>query len=121
MKSFLIKDGDICFDSDKKIRMTDGKDEEAQAVERLLTTNVTEWFLNALHGLEYDKIRGKQISVESIQMAILKACAQEKRVREVISIDISRNNQRRTVDITVVCQMVSGSTVTWSKGGVYYA
>lgn len=111
MKTFKITDGDFSFGSNKKIVMTDGSDEEAQALERCFTTNAGEWFLNAVHGLEYPKIRGKGITDEAIQMAVIKAAVQDTRVKEVISIDIDRNEAKRTVSIIFQCRLVSGATV----------
>lgn len=110
MKTFLIADGDIVINSDQKIEMVDGDAEVAQALERCFTTNTGEWFLNAGHGLEYPKIRGKGVSDEAIQMAVIKAAVQDKRVKEVISIDIERNEPGRAVRILLHCKLDSGVT-----------
>ncbi len=112
MKSFKISDGDFNFNSDKKIVMTEGDDEVGQALERCFTTDAGEWFLNGGHGLEYPKIRGKGVTDEAVQMAVIKAAVQDGRVSEVISIDISRDAVRRTVDIKFTCKLVSGGEVS---------
>ena len=112
MKTFKIVDGDFLLDADQTIVMTDGDEEIAQAIERCFTTNAGEWFLNALHGLEYDKIRGKGVTNEAIQMAVIKAATQDERVREVIHVDIARNANSRAVSIQFRCKLISGAEVT---------
>lgn len=114
MKTFKIIEGDIAFDSDKKIIMTTNDGEVAQALERCFTTNAGEWFLNALHGLEYPEIQGKGITDEAIQIAVIKAAAQDNRVKEVTGIDIERDEARRTVGIRFYCLLASGASKTVS-------
>lgn len=112
MKTFKIIDGDIAFDSNGTIVMTDGADEEAQALERCFTTNVSEWFLNATHGLEYNRVRGKNISDGSIRAAVIKAAVQDARVKEVIGIDIEREKAKRNIIIRFHCILSSGTQRT---------
>lgn len=111
MRTFKIVNDDISFDDTGNIEMVEGKDAETQNLERLLTTNTGEWFLNILHGLEYDKIQGKNVTDEQIRHAFMKAIAQEPNAEEIEDIDIERNNQKRTVQITVECRMKSGNVV----------
>lgn len=111
MRTFKIVNDDIVFDSRRSIEMVEDKESEKQALERLFTTNAGEWFLNIEHGLEYDEIQGKGITDEQIRYAFMKAVAQELSVDEIKDITIERNNQKRTVRITVSCKMKSGNTV----------
>lgn len=112
MKTLKIVNGDLAFDSQHNLIMVEGRDEEVQAVERLLTTNTGEWFLNIEHGLNYRKLQGKGISDEEIYLAVMLALAQEDRITEVKSIDIQRDDKRRTVTINFRCLMKSGEEVT---------
>lgn len=111
MRTFKIVDGDLVFDGQNNLAMVEGHDEEAQAIERLLTTNTEEWFLNIEHGLDYRKLHGKGISDEEIFLAVMQALAQEERIEEVESLEILRNNKNRTVGINFRCRMVSGEVL----------
>ncbi len=97
MKTLKIENGDLAFDSQRNLVIVEGRDEEVQAVERLLTTNTGEWFLNIEHGLDYSKIQGKNVSDEQIRLAAMQALAQEERIAEVQRIDIERSHKDRTV------------------------
>lgn len=111
MKTFKIEQGDLVFDGQHNLVMVEGRDEEVQAVERLLTTNIGEWFLNIEHGLDYSKIQGKNIADEQIRLAIMQALSQEERIISVENLEITRNNSNRTVFVDFVCLMVSGETI----------
>lgn len=111
MKTLKIENGDLVFDSQGNLIMVEGQDEEVQAVERLLTTNTGEWFLNIEHGLDYSRIQGKNITDEQIRLAVMQALAQEERIAEVERIDIQRDNKNRTVGINFRCRMVSGEVL----------
>lgn len=108
MKTFKIEDNDIVFDGQGNLIMVNDREEELQAVERLLTTNTGEWFLNIEHGLDYSKIQGKNISDEQIYLAIMQALSQEERIAEVLGVEITRDNKARTVKIGFRCLMHSG-------------
>ena len=83
MKTFKIVNGDLVFDGQGNLVMVEGEDEIAQSIERVLTTNKGEWFLNLEHGLDYQEIQGKGRDVEGIKLAITEAILQEGRVSEV--------------------------------------
>lgn len=112
MRTFRIVSGDIVFDKQWNLKMVEGREEEIQSIERLLTTNTCEWFLNIKHGLDYNKIQGKNVSDEQIRLAVMQALAQEERIVEVTSVDVQRNDKRRTVTISFRCLMKSGKEVT---------
>jgi phage baseplate assembly protein W len=111
MRTLQIVNGDIVFNSQRNLVMVEGHDEEIQSIERLLTTNTGEWFLNIEHGLDYSRLQGKAVSDEQIRLAVLQALAQEGRITEVESIEIRRSNKYRTVVINFRCRMVSGETL----------
>lgn len=111
MKTFKIENNDLVFDGHGNLILVEGREEEIQSVERLLTTNTGEWFLNIEHGLAYSKIQGKNISDEQIKLAIMQALLQEERIAEVEHVEITRNDKNRTVKIDFRCRMRTGETL----------
>lgn len=111
MRTLQIVNGDIVFNSQHNLVIVERHDEEVQSVERLLTTNIGEWFLNIEHGLDYSKIQGKAVSDEQIRLAVLQALAQEGRITEVENIEVRRSDKNRTVAINFRCRMVSGEVL----------
>lgn len=101
MKTFKIVNGDLVFNKSMDFEMVEGVDEVAQCVERTLTTNINEWFLNILHGLDYDKVQGKGKNKQDIELAIRIAVLQERRISavEYIEVDIDRANRSLVVDL----------------------
>ena len=95
MKSFKVdKNGDLIIENGDLV-MIDGKEEIRQSIERILTTNVGEWFLDMEFGLDYQAIQGKGKTKESIKLAITEAIYQEPRIKTVdikdSEIDINRH------------------------------
>lgn len=111
MRSFKIVSGDIYLNEYNEIEMVEGKEEEVQCIERILTTCTNEWFLNKKFGLKYSEIQGKGITDEQIRIALTKAILQENRVQEIEIINIERDNKARTVNIKIVCKMKSGNVI----------
>lgn len=111
MKTLKIENGDLVFNSQRNLLMVEGHDEEIQSIERLLTTNTGEWFLNIEHGLDYSRLQGKAVSDEQIRLAVLQALAQEGRITEVENIEVRRSDKNRTVAINFRCRMVSGEVL----------
>lgn len=111
MKTFEIENGDLVFDGQNNVRMVEGKDEEVQSIERVLTTNIYEWFLNINHGLNYSEVQGKGKSIESIRLAMIEAITQDERIVDIeyINVDIDRANRFLTVDFR--CTTVTGNTI----------
>ncbi|WP_425447725.1 hypothetical protein [Dethiothermospora halolimnae] len=112
MKTFKIKDNDLSFDGSNNIEIVEGKDEEVQSVERVLTTNTGEWFLNELHGLAYKWLQRKQYNGYRIRTEVAKAILQEDRVKEIkeLIVDIDRPRRKLKIDFEVL--MKSGNTLT---------
>lgn len=114
MKTFKIVNGDLVFDGQGNLVMVEGEDEIAQSIERILTTNKGEWFLNLEHGLDYSAIQGKGRDIEGIKLAITEAILQEGRVSEVEKIDLSLDKDRHLkIDVTVRLQ--EGDTLEVSE------
>ena len=103
MKTFKIQYGDLVFDGQNNLVMVEGKDEEVQSIERILTTNQGEWFLNIAHGLNYNEIQGKGKDIESIKLAIAEAIYQDDRVEDIefLQVEVDRQNRKLNVDFKV--------------------
>jgi hypothetical protein len=109
MKTFKIEDGDILFDGQNNIAMTYGKNEEVQSIERVLTTNLNEWFLNAEHGFDYSVVQTKQVDEEGIRLEIIRAISQDPRVQEVEEINLQFERQNRKLNINFKVKMQDGT------------
>ena len=106
MISWKIENDDIVLNE-----LVEGEQEEIQCIERILTTCTDEWFLNIDFGLDYTKIRGKDVSDEQIRVAITLAILQEERVKEIQDISIERDRQKRTITLSIIIKMKSGNIV----------
>lgn len=111
MKTFKIIDGDITFDGQNDIAMVEGEEEEAQCIERALSTNEGEWFLNILHGLNRKVIQTKGIDEESIRLELMKTISQEERVAEIQELDLQFEKRVRKLHIYFKVRMHSGNTL----------
>lgn len=114
MKTFKIVDGDLVFDGQGNLVMVEGEDEIVQSIERILTTNKGEWFLNLEHGLDYQEIQGKGRDIEGIKLAITEAILQEERVSEVEKIDLFLDKDRH-LKINVTARLQGGDTLDLSE------
>lgn len=112
MKTFKIVNNDLVFDGQNNLVMVEGQDEEIQSIERILTTNTGEWFLNILHGLDYKEIQGKGKTKEGIKLALIEAIYQEPRVENIEFIEVKMNNQHRRLDVIFNILMKSGNYVS---------
>lgn len=114
MKTFKILADDLVFDGQNNLAMVEKEDEEVQSIERILTTNINEWFLNIGHGLNYSETQGKGRTEETIRLAVIEAISQEERVVDIEYINISINRSTRTLNISFKC---STSTGNYIEGG----
>lgn len=111
METFKIIEDDISFDGQNNIEIVSGQDEEVQSIERALTTNIEEWFLNAEHGFDYSVIQRKAVDEEQIRLALIEVILQEDRVSEVEEITIDLNRQTRNMTIGFKAKMKSGGAI----------
>lgn len=112
MRTFKIVNGDLLFDGQNNLVMVEGHEEEAQSIERILTTNQGEWFLNILHGLDYNEIQGKGKTKEGIKLALIEAISQEPRVEDIEFIEVDIDNRNRRLNVKFNILMQSGNYVT---------
>lgn len=113
MKTLYIdpKTNDIAFDSHGKLVMVEGAEEEKQSLRILLSTNKGEWFLNEGHGLDYAVIQTKGINKELMINAVQTALMQEKRVKEILSIEVLFDRPNRNLTILYRVRMESGNII----------
>ncbi len=94
MKAFKVSNnGDLIIENGDLV-IVDKHEEIRQSIERILTTNVGEWFLDMEFGLDYQAIQGKGKTKESIKLAITEAIYQEPRVKTVDIKDIEIDTNR---------------------------
>lgn len=115
MKTFKIEDEDLVFDGQNNLLMVEEYGEEAQSLERTLTTSQGEWFLNILHGLDYSEIQGKDKTKEGIKLAITEAIYQDDRVKDIESIDVEIDGSNRSIKVDFKVKMKSGNTIEGSE------
>lgn len=115
MKTFKIVDGDLTFDGQNNLVVIEDVEEEAQSIERILTTNQGEWFLNTLHGLDYNELQGKGKTKEGIMLAITEAIYQDDRVEDIEYIDIKLDRENRNINVDFKVKMKSGNTIEGSE------
>ena len=103
MKTFKVVNGDLVFDGTKNLVMIDETGEQKQSIERILTTNINEWFLNVDHGLNYNAIQGKGKDQEGVKLAMTEAVYQDARIVDIEfkKVEIDRTSRHLVVDFDV--------------------
>ena len=117
MRAFkLDKQGDLIIHNGELV-MIKGHEELTRSIERILTTNLKEWFLDIDFGLDYSAISGKGKSVESIKIAIIEAIYQDPRIRQA-EINIVELNNGRELRVEGIATDIEGSEIDLSELGV---
>lgn len=101
MKTFKMIDDDLVFDDTGNLVMIDGYEEVRQSIERILTTNKNEWFLNIDFGLDYSSIRGKGKTKEEIELALREAIYQDNRITDVVFKELELNRETRNLYVNI--------------------
>ena len=99
MKTFKMKDDDLVLDDTNNLVIISGYDEVRQSIERILTTNKNEWFLNANFGLDYKAIRVKGKTIEEIELALREAIYQDDRITDVTFRQLELSREARQLYI----------------------
>lgn len=99
MKTLKIENNDLVFDKSMNLEMVEDEEEIRQSIERTLSTNLSEYFLNVDMGLNYSQIRGKGIKQDDIESAIREAIFQDERIEEVDFTEIITNNKSRSLSV----------------------
>lgn len=108
MISFLIQDDDLVFDGQGNLLMVEGREEEAQSIERLLTTRVKEFFLNPAMGFDYSVLGSKSPDYNAIRLALIDCITQDKRVLSVTGITFNLDNETRQLSVNFNFTTTSG-------------
>lgn len=96
-----MTNGDIDI-IDNDLYLVGGQEEMRQNIENRLAVNKGEWFLDLNLGLSYKDITGKDIRDSDIEYWIRECVLQDERIKEVRSIDIDRNSEKRTANISIL-------------------
>lgn len=99
--TFKMTNGDIDI-IDNDLYLVGGQEEMRQNIENRLAVNKGEWFLDLNLGLSYKDITGKDIRDSDIEYWIRECVLQDERIKEVRSIDIDRNSEKRTANISIL-------------------
>ena len=94
MRNFKLNDGDLVLNAENNLEMISSNDEIGQCIERVLTTNKNEWFLDLSMGLEFSAIWGKGSTENIIKQTITEAILQVEEVDYVKYINIKLSNDR---------------------------
>ncbi|ACV28882.1 Protein of uncharacterised function (DUF2634) [Anaerococcus prevotii] len=100
-ETFKMTNGDIDI-IDNDLYLVGGQEEMRQNIENRLAVNKGEWFLDLNLGLSYKDITGKDIRDSDIEYWIRECVLQDERIKEVRSIDIDRNSEKRTANISIL-------------------
>ena len=100
-ETFKMTNGDIDI-IDNDLYLVGGQEEMRQNIENRLAVNKGEWFLDLNLGLSYKDITGKGIRDSDIEYWIRECVLQDERIKEVRSIDIDRNSEKRTANISIL-------------------
>ena len=106
MRTLEIKDNDLRLDGSNNLSVIHDEKEETQSIERILTTNLNEWFLNPDFGFNYETIQNKNFDIEEIRFAVMEAVMQEKRVDKItdIKIEFDRVNRKILINFNAKIQ-----------------
>lgn len=104
-------DDDIVFDNQGELVMVDGKEEEAQSIERIFTANVKEFFLDPDHGFDYDLLKSKHPDRNLIRLGLITAATQDDRVKSVSLTTFDFSNTARTINIGFKIYTKTGNTI----------
>ena len=102
---------DLALDAQNNFNEIAGEEEENQSIRLLLSTNTGEWFLNVLHGLNYEHFHEKQFDEERARIALIEALSQDPRVQEVVEVSFNFDQPNRNLVVHFKAKMTSGNIV----------
>lgn len=101
MKALLIKDDDLVIENGDFV-YTEGLEEIGQAIERNITTRLTEFFLNEPLGTDYETLTRKGASSEEIKNVLTDAILFDERVLSITEIDVIIKERNLTCNFVAV-------------------
>jgi len=111
MRTFKLVDGDLVFDNNGELVMVEGKEEEAQSIERIFSANVKEFFLDPDHGFDFDLLKTKRPDKNLIRLGLITAATQDDRVKSVTATTIDFDNTARSLAIGFKIVTKTGNTI----------
>ncbi len=117
MKSFKIYDDDLVI-TENDIQMIDSDDEVCQCIERAITTRIKEWFLNSMHGMDYNELKQKNPDIERIKLDITEAAMQEERLKYIKEINVDFDALSRVAKIDLIGILKNGNEVYLQGVGI---
>ena len=105
MRSFKIVEDDLVI-TNGDIELIDEDEEKCQCVERAITTQIEEWFLNFSHGMDYSELKEKNPDIERIKLDITEAAMKEERLKFIKEIKVDFNVSTRFAKIDLIGVLV---------------
>ena len=106
MKNFLVNPstGDIVLDPQRKITMVYNDDAIIQKMERTITTNLGEWFLNPLFGFPRFEVLGEKYNQPHTTQLLHDAILQVEEIERVekLTYELDRSTRSLVADIVVI-------------------
>jgi len=98
VKSFRIYEDDLSVIGND-IEVIESDEETCQCIERAITTRIQEWFLNSLHGMDYNELKQKNPDIDRIKLDITQAAMQEDRLEYIKEIDFDIRSRVAKIDL----------------------
>ena len=111
MISFLIENDDIVFNEQNELKMITGNDEKAQSIQRTMTTNLKEFFLNERFGFDYRLLQQKTINKNYLRMGINDAITIDPEIKGIDSLTVSEPTPERTASIGLRVLLKDGTSI----------
>ncbi|TCZ76186.1 DUF2634 domain-containing protein [Paenibacillus albiflavus] len=110
MLSLKVIDGDIVFENGELVTV-EGKHEIDQCADRVLSTNIGEWFLNPSHGIDFKALLGKGVTDDEARAVVREGLGQIPEIATVESITINRDRRARELAIYFIATGKDGSRI----------
>jgi len=120
VKTFKLENGDLVYDISQNIHTVQAPDEIIQSIRLLISINRGEWFLNTEYGLDYSAIQGVKWPAheDRIRDAFMEVFRLEKRIREVLSLDLEYVREERLIKAVFVVNTHEGVVTGETEVGV---
>ncbi len=116
MISFLIENDDLVFNEQNELEMITGNDEKAQSIQRIMTTNLKEFFLNERFGFDYRLLKQKTINKNYLRMGINDAITIDPDIKSIDGLTVSDQTTDRKALIGFKVLLKDGTTIESEVG-----
>ena len=111
MISFLIENDDIVFNEQNELKMISGNEEKAQGIQRIMTTNLKEFFLNERFGFDYRLLQQKTINKNYLRIGINDAITFDQEIKGIDGLTVSEPTSDRKALIGFKVLLKNGTTI----------